>query len=443
MKRRWLFISVMSLLLLSLVLGACSSGTPAPSDADTPAEEEPAAEEEAEPIDLKMTIWGSESDPEVYQARLDLFQAENPNINVEIVYIPSDYAQKVQTMIAGGTPPDIMQLAEDVHGYSSKGQVLSLTPYLEQYDVDLDARYGGSGLVEAYSWGEDLYAMPDRGGALIMYYNKDMFDAAGIDYPTQAWTWDDFLKAAEAMTIREGGDVVQYGFAAGDWWPWWMSFIYQNGGRLIDENGNPTVNTPEVVEALEFYTDLMYEYEVAPTPEDYANLGVNSPDPLFAQGKVAMITTGFWNVGSLQEVEDINWDIAPIFQNEERATVAFGSGLAVSADTEYPEAAFKVVEFLTSEAGQMPIIEMKQDMPTNIQALNSETFKETQWSATPIRMETMAESAEAVFPLPLIPEWNEMLDVFGDNLSEVFLGQTEVAPTVETIQAQLEELLAE
>lgn len=443
MKRRWLFISVMSLLLLSLVLGACSSGTPAPSAADTPAEEEPAAEEEAEPIDLKMTIWGSESDPEVYQARLDLFQAENPNINVEIVYIPSDYAQKVQTMIAGGTPPDIMQLAEDVHGYSSKGQVLSLTPYLEQYDVDLDARYGGSGLVEAYSWGEDLYAMPDRGGALIMYYNKDMFDAAGIDYPTQAWTWDDFLKAAEAMTIREGGDVVQYGFAAGDWWPWWMSFIYQNGGRLIDENGNPTVNTPEVVEALEFYTDLMYEYEVAPTPEDYANLGVNSPDPLFAQGKVAMITTGFWNVGSLQEVEDINWDIAPIFQNEERATVAFGSGLAVSADTEYPEAAFKVVEFLTSEAGQMPIIEMKQDMPTNIQALNSETFKETQWSATPIRMETMAESAEAVFPLPLIPEWNEMLDVFGDNLSEVFLGQTEVAPTVETIQAQLEDLLAE
>src|SRR5512140_2726178 len=75
----------------------------------------------AEPITLKMTIWGSGSDPEIYQKRLDLFTAKNPDIKVEVVYIPSDYSQKVQTMIAGGTAPDIMEVAEDIHGYSGKG----------------------------------------------------------------------------------------------------------------------------------------------------------------------------------------------------------------------------------------------------------------------------------------------------------------------------------
>lgn len=426
MKQRMLAMLVLLVTLIGLLLTACGGPTAPAADGT---------------INLKMTIWGSSSDPEVYQKRLDLFQAQNPNIKVELVYIPSDYAQKVQTMIAGGTSPDIIQLAEDVHGYSSKGQIIPLDDYIAKYNVNLAARFGEGGLVGAYSRAGKLYAMPDRGGALILYYNKDMFDAAGVAYPTKDWTWTEFLNAAQKLTLREGNTVKQYGFAAGDWWPWWMSFIYQNGGRVLDTNGKPVFNTPETVEALQFYVDLVYKYRVAPSPEEYANLGTNSPDPLFAQGKVAMITTGFWHVGGMQEVKDVNWDIAPIFGNQQRATVMFGSGLAISKDCQQPEAAFKVIEFLTSEAGQLPIVEMKQDMPVNLSVLGSAAFQNTAWSATPIRMATMLESAEAAFPLPLAPEWNEMQKIFGDNLAEVFLGKAEVAPAVAAIQTQLEALL--
>lgn len=426
MKRRMLATLVVLVTLLGWVLTACGS----PS--------QPAADGI---VKLKMTIWGSSNDPVVYQKRLDLFEAQNPNIKVELIYIPSDYAQKVQTMIAGGTSPDIIQLAEDVHAYSSKGQIIPLNDYIAKYNINLTERFGEGGLVAAYSRDGKLYAMPDRGGALILYYNKDMFDAAGVPYPTKEWTWKEFLDAAQKLTIREGNTVKQYGFAAGDWWPWWMSFIYQNGGRVLDENGKPVFNSPETIEALQFYVDLVYKYHVAPSPEEYANLGTNSPDPLFAQGKVAMITTGFWHVGAMQKVRDIRWDIAPLFGNKQRATVMFGSGLAISKDCKHPEEAFKVIEFLTSEAGQMPIVEMKQDMPVNLKVLSSPAFQNASWSATPIRMETMLESAEAAFPLPLAPQWNEMQKIFGDNLAEVFLGKAEVAPAVAAIQAQLEQLL--
>ena len=429
------------LVLLSMLLAACAQpavppAAPAAADAGSPADA-------AEPVNLKMTIWGSDLDAQVYQQRMDLFTAENPDIQVELVYIPADYSQKVQTMIAGGTAPDILQVAEDVHAYSGKGQVIALNDFIAADNVDLQARYGETGgLTPAYSMDSNLYAMPDRGGALILYYNKDMFDQAGVAYPTKDWTWVEFLDAAQKLTVREGDAVTQYGFAAGGWWPWWMSFIYMNGGAVLDADGNPVVNSPEAVEAIQFYNDLVYKHKVAPSPEDYANLGTNSPDPLFAQGKVAMSTTGFWGIGGLKDAP-FNWDIAPLFKNKENATVVFGSGFAISKDSQNPEAAWKVIEFLTSEEGQAPIVELKEDAPANIAVLNSAAFLEQSWSTNPINMAALGESADAAFALPLSPQWNEMMTICDTNLGEVFANRAEVQPTMDAIQQQLVELFAQ
>lgn len=433
------------IVLLSMLLAACAQPVAPAAD---PAAAEPAGAADApataaEPVNLQLTIWGSDLDAQVYQQRLDLFAAKNPDIKVELIYIPSDYSQKLQTMIAGGTAPDIMQVAEEVHAYSGKGQVISLNDFIAMDNVDLQARYGETGgLTPAYSMDGNLYAMPDRGGALILYYNKDMFDQAGLSYPTKDWTWAEFLDAAQKLTVRDGDTVTQYGFAAGGWWPWWMSFIYMNGGAVLDANGQPVVNSPEAVEAIQFYNDLVYKHKVAPSPEDYANLGTNSPDPLFAQGKVAMSTTGFWGIGGLKDAP-FNWDIAPLFKNKENATVVFGSGFAISEDSQNPEAAWKVIEFLTSEEGQAPIVESKEDAPANIAVLNSDAFLEQSWSTNPINMAALGESADAAFALPLSPKWNEMMTIFDTNLGEVFANRAEVQPTMDTIQQELVELFSE
>ena len=428
--------------LFAILLSACApAATPEPQK---PAEPQPTeAPAAAEPVNLKLTMWGGDLDSQVYQQRLDQFMAKNPDIKVELVYIPSDYSQKVQTMIAGGTAPDIMQLAEDIHSYSSKGQIISLNNYITQDKVDLKARYGDTGgLTGAYSYNGELYAMPDRGGALILFYNKDMFDAAGISYPTKDWTWVEFLDAAQKLTIRDGDTVEQYGWAAGGWWPWWMSFMYMNGGMVLDESGMPVVNSPENVEAIQFYNDLVYKHKVAPSPEDYANLGTNSPDPLFAQGKVAMATTGFWGIGGLKDAT-FNWDITPLFQNKKPATVVFGSGFAITKDCENPDAAWKVIEFLTSEQGQMPIDEAKEDAPANINVLSGDAFLNQSWSAKPINMAALGESANIAFALPLSPKWNEMMTIFDTNLGEVFANRAEVQPTMDNIQQELEVLFAQ
>lgn len=418
------------------------------TEEESEATEAPEAEEteeaaSSEPVELTLTIWGSQTDQEIYQQRLDAFHEVNPNITVNLEYIPSDYDQKVQTMIAGGTAPDIMLTSEAVHVFSSSEQIIPLNDLLEQHGVSVEERFGPA-LTDIYTRDGSIYALPDRGGAMVVYYNKDAFDAAGVEYPSADWTWDDMLEAAQALTIvDENGEVVQYGFAAGGWWPWWMSFIYQNGGQILDENGQPTVNTPEVIEALQFYNDLVYVHEVAPSPEDYANLGFTSPDPLFAQGKVAFQITGMWNIASLKEVPDLNWDIAPLWHDDEPGTVMFGSALAITKDCADYDACFAVIDYLTSVDGQLPIAENAQDAPANLEVLGSDAFQNAAWTDKDINLSTFEESAGMVFAPPLVPEWNQIQAIFDANLGPFFLNEVDAVTTVEAIQAELEALLAE
>ena len=220
-----------------------------------------------------------------------------------------------------------------------------------------------------------------------------------------------------------------------------MSFMYQNGGRILDENNKPVVNTPENVEALQFYNDLVWKHHVAPSPVDYANMGNPGPDQLFAQGIVAFEITGFWNIASLNKVPELNWNIAPVWRNKEGATPIFGSGLAISKDCKNPEAAFKIIEFMTSEEGQMPIVEKVQDTPANLSVLKSDAFLKAAWSEKEINMNTFAQSADAIFVPPLVSEWNEILKVFDDNLAGVFMNKGSVEDALEQIQAELEDLL--
>lgn len=221
-----------------------------------------------------------------------------------------------------------------------------------------------------------------------------------------------------------------------------MSFIYQNDGRILDENNNVVVNSPETIEALEFYNDLVYKHKVAPSPEDYGNMGNPGPDPLFAQSKVAFEITGFWNIGSLNKVEGLNWDIAPLWGQASNATTAFGSGLALSSTTEHPEEAYKVIEFLTSEEGQMPIVEMKQDAPANVAVLQSEAFLNADFAKNPINMSTFAEPADMIMNLPLGPHWNELTQVCNENLSQLFTNQKDAATVAAEMQADLEQMMS-
>jgi len=286
------------------------------------------------------------------------------------------------------------------------------------------------------------YGLPDRSGAMVVYYNRKMFDAAEVEYPSKEWTWDDLLNAAKKLTIREGGEVKQWGFATITWWPYWMTFMYQNGGRVLDDDNRPVINSPENVEAMEWYNDLAWKHKVSPTLRDFANYGEGvGPDQLFAQGKLAMEITGFWNIAAANSVDGLDWDIAPLWHGKEAATSAFFTGLAISANTKHPDEVWKVIEYMVSEEGQRPIIDNGEDAPANIKEQESDAFLKPVWAKREVNMKAFAESSDFIFIPPITVHWNEMLKVCGDNIQLMMNNEVTPKKALDTIQTELERIM--
>lgn len=405
---------------------ACSSSSP---------------EKPSGPESLTLTIWGNDTDKKVMTERLALAKKKLPNITVTLQQISDDYDTKLQTMFAGGKAPDVLQVAEAVNVYSSKGQLVDLTKSLSEDGVKPVESFG-QGLVDTYSTDGKLWAAPDRSGAAVVYYNKTLFDKAGVAYPTGSWTWDDMREASKKLTVTKDGRTTQWAYGAGDWWPWYMSWMYQNGGRVLDSAGKPVVNSPENVKALEFYNSLVFTDKSALSPADYANQGLNNgqPDPLFAQGKLAMNVTGFWNISSLKD-SGIKWGIAPLWHGADAAVPAFSSALAVSAQSKHTEAAAKLVAFLTSPEGQKPIAEAGLDVPANLAAVADTSFQKPAWNTTGVDLSVFTSSAANVFAPPLVPKWNQIQKAFTDGLAETWNGKQSVQDGLDKVQATLVSLL--
>jgi multiple sugar transport system substrate-binding protein len=386
---------------------------------------------------LTMTVWGGDSDRVAYQKRLDLLVAKHPDLSVKLQLTPSDsYAQKVQTMIAGGTGPDIMEVAENVNAYASKNQLLPLDDRIKAGGIDLTAQYGAVGTI--YSWKNQVYAIPDRSGAMIVYYNKGLYQKAGLEPPTAETTWEQMLAAFQKLSIPG----KQWGYGGAGWWPQWWSLAYQNGGQIIDPaSGRPSVNSAPVVEALQWVGDLTTKYQVVPTKQQYADMGADvGGDQAFANGKVAVNTTGFWAISGLLKSE-IDWDIAPMWRGKQQAVSAFGSGLAISRTAKNPDNAFKAISFLTSPEAQKAIIDTSQDVPASVEVQKSDAFLKPGWMTKTVDMKAFGDSSAFVYRAPFIPEWNEMQKAFDDGLANFFLGKQDAKSALDGIQKQLESII--
>ncbi|MBW4083908.1 sugar ABC transporter substrate-binding protein [Paenibacillus sp. S150] len=413
------------LLLLAGVLSGCGGGTNAEAGSGTAVSDKK--------VDLTLTMWGSEDDKKVMQQRLEIVNKTYPNIHVNLLLVAGDYDQKVQTMIAGGTPPDIMMIAENYQVYASKNQIIPLDDLIAANNVDMNERYSED-IGNIMKYGGKYYGMLDRAGAMVLFYNKDMFDKAGVAYPAKDWTQKELLDAAQKLTVKEDGKTVQWGYYPGSWWPQWMQLVYQNGGSLFDANNSPTFDTPEVRNALQLLNDMSFKYGTSPTPPEIADLGNIGADPLFAQGKIAMETTGFWNIGSLSKVEGINWDISPVWGQ----TNAFFNGLTITKSSKHQEEAFKIIEALTTLEAQTPIIESGQDAPATKAALSSDAFLNAEYGGKKINMNAFADSR--LYDQPLNPKWNEMMKVIDDKLGVYFNNKATLDDTVKQIQEGLDKL---
>ena len=313
-----------------------------------------------------LTFWNSFGDNETMQTLLEEFNASHPDIQVEGVDVGNynEMITRLQAAVVSGRVPDVVQLEITRYGiFADRGVLLPLGDLIASSDFGVDDLIPG--IWEAAQYGGAPYVIPFNNSVPVMYYNKDLFRAAGLDPENPPATWDELVDAANALTVREGDQTTQYGLSAP---PQWVrhAFVRQNGGDWMDEAVTElTLTSPEAVGAYRFLHDLIYEEEVA-----YAEAGIDANEDLsdqdFISGRTAIIFTSTGNLGSFQEDTNFELGVAPLPCNEACAAPIGGAtlGIIASIPEERQQAAWEFIRWMTNtennaywhtETGYMPI----------------------------------------------------------------------------------------
>jgi multiple sugar transport system substrate-binding protein len=318
---------------------------------------EAAAPAEAmEPTTLTWGMWGSPEEIETHQKVADAYMAANPDVTIELWAQPwGDYFTKLQTLWAAGDAesiPDVLFLFP-VPSYAADGVLENLDPYIADAGMDLSDYW--SGTIDTTSLDGSVYGFARDIGLEVLYYNKDHFDEAGLDYPDDSWTWDDLQAAAEALTIKSAaGRVERYGLGmeGGKY----GQFLISNGGGLFDDTFAPTqcwLANPESIEALEFISGLMND-EFAMRDANLNQAGGDSA--VFQSEQVSMIIQNASRVPAFNAA-GMNYDVAPVpvAPGGERATGAAGAAWTMSALSDNKEVSWDFMQFLQSLDGGLSI----------------------------------------------------------------------------------------
>jgi multiple sugar transport system substrate-binding protein len=435
MKEHKRFILLAALALFTLLLAACAAPVQEPA-ADTGEAAAPAAESEqvgeGEQVTLRYFMWDPDFE-ETEQLMVDKFEAANPNIKVEMETVGTpEYWTKLGALSAAGDLPCVFSMSAGfVDQWISDGLIMDIQEYVDR-DINGEDYFTGVFDVVRNKETGNMHAFPFAFVETVLFYNKDAFDAAGVPYPEEGWTWDQFLDAAQKLTVDNENDGVidQYGF----WFygryaeiePW----VYQNAGRFLNEDKTRFEPDDNAVEALTFLDSLIHEYGVAPEPKEME--GIRAKD-LFPLGMTAMWVDGAWNIKNNRDTagDAFKWSLAPIPrgpQAEGDAAYGWPDSLSIASTCEHPDEAWAFINFMTgpertidlTKGGKIPIYK-----PV---ALSEEFLEKDQ---QPDNKGFLLEWANYTGPTTFTPGWGEWrgyTDGAGlqGQLDEVFNGVTDL-----------------
>lgn len=300
---------------------------------------------------LTVAIWDNNQQPGISEILSDF--TKETGIKTELQVVPWDgYWTLLEAGATGGDMPDVFWMHSNESQKYMEGEVLlDLTDKIaESQDIDFNNYY--EDITKFYQLDGKTYAIPKDYDTIGLWYNKTMFDEAGIAYPDETWTWDTLAEAAKKLTDKEKG---QYGFVspAANNQDGYYNLIYDFGGEIINEDKTKSGwDNPKTIEAMNWWYDNLVTIAMPPQRV----MAENTADVLFQSGKAAMIMQGSWMVNAFKQNEYTakNCDVAvlPMTKDGVRKSIYNGLGWAAFAETKNPEGAWKLIEFFGKESSQ-------------------------------------------------------------------------------------------
>ena len=303
-------------------------------------------------VEIELSVWGMPFENALYlREYIPQFERENPEIRVRFHHFDS-YANRILMLRAGSMAPDVMrQNTEFGAQYIRRGMNLPLDRFMDGPD-GIDRNDFFPITWDALRYRGRTYGIPQDINIRALFYNKDLFDAAGLKYPDETWTWPDLQRAAARLADPKssGGKKGVIGLLAGFRSTDWLPFYYQAGGRVWNADKTvPTIDNPRAVEALAYFKSLGGNFLMSQSSSERGGLG---PYTFFQNGQAAMLIDGSWRAPQLKKsAPGLNFGVAQLPRmapgSAGTRSISTSCYWGVSAQTRHPEEAWKLARFLS------------------------------------------------------------------------------------------------
>ncbi len=401
---------------------------------------------------IKLQFMGWEASPFETQSvmkGLKLFMEQNPDIEVE--YIAGRFEEhhtKLLTMMAGGAAPDVFFLAAEpfYRDFQKRNVLYDITSFFDsEFELDdfipIDQ---AKMLIDGH-----IYGISSCIVAPVLYYNMDLFDAAGIPYPPshpdEMWSWDEFVAVAKKLTIKQGNRTVQFGAYGFENAPPWIPMIWSNEGEIFSEDYSRCVLAEDdnAKEVLRKILDLRVVHGASPDASYMENMGMSAAQML-QTGRVAMLADGSW---ALQELAmmDFPVGVAPLPVFKVPATAGTAHLHSIWINTPHPEAAWRLVKFLSSKEYQIDLVRSGLWMPNRTEMYTESGMRE--WldpKVHPPGFENIATyftKYARIHPAIMVPK--EAWDILIEELDYFWHDQQDLDAVLDRLCTRVNQVLAE
>ena len=428
-RARSMLASAMALVLL----GACTSeGDDAgPSDGGS-----------GDQVTISFMAEGEAEEIKAYEDIVAAFEASQDAIHLELRFAEETVGE-LSTAIAAGDPPDLFLMNYRDYGqFAARGSVEPIADRLASSEALHEEDFYETAMAPFRFDGTDQMCIPQNASSLVVYYNADLFEAAGLDAPTTGWKWEEFLQDAVQLTTDEDDDGTNevYGVGVSPELIRMAPFIWSNGGQVVDDEAAPTrlaLDGRLSTQAMQRFLDLRASFGATPTDEEAEAVAL---DERFLQGELGMYLDSRKVVPTFRTISEFDWDVAPLPVLKEPVSILHSDAYCMTAGSDEKDAAWTFMEFALGTQGQEIAAATGRTVPSLTSVAESDAFLDPQ--AEPSNSQVYLDQIPTLRSVPNIGPWAEIEEVANGLIEEGYYTGAEAAELAREVVTQTQPLFA-
>ena len=386
--------------------------------------------------DVRVLVAGDPAELQAYRDVVAAYRERNPDAHILLIETAErdQLIARLSTSIAAGTPPDMFLLNYRYFGqFAARGAIEPLDDELDGSDALAREDFYPQAL-EAFSYGGAQACLPQNISSLVVYYNRDLLRAAGLEDPPSSWSWQQMVRYAERLTTDadEDGAPEVYGLGVDPEVIRVAPFIWSNGGRLVDDEEDPTgflLTEVRALQALQAFLDLRTVHGVVPTEEEAESQDLESR---FLNGDLAMIMESRRVTPTFRTITDFEWDVAPLPTFARPMTILHSDGYCLTAASDRKDEAWRFLEFALGAEGQRIAASTGRTVPSAIAVAQSDAFLDP--AVPPAGSRVFLDGIDHLRRVPNAPTWPEVEDAANATLEEAYYEGAEGAEVAREIE---------